>query len=55
MGVPQARERTFFIARKRDLNLQKVSFEFNNNPIKYAEFKDLLHFKPIYFRVKSKK
>lgn len=47
MRVPQARERTFFIARRRDLNLQKIGFEFNNNPIKYAEFKDLVHFKPI--------
>lgn len=29
MGVPQSRERTFFIARRRDLNLPKLSLEFH--------------------------
>lgn len=29
MGVPQKRERTFFIARRRDLNLPKIELEFN--------------------------
>lgn len=40
MGVPQTRERTFFIARRKNLNFPKISFNFNENPIKYGEFKD---------------
>lgn len=47
MGVPQTRERAFFIARRKDLNLPKVNFEFNEKPIKYGEFKDVEHFKPL--------
>ena len=34
MGVPQTRERTFFIARRKDLSLPKVKLEFNEKPIK---------------------
>lgn len=33
MGVPQARERTFFIARRRDLDLPKLSLDFSEPPI----------------------
>lgn len=33
MGVPQSRERIFFIARRRDLNLNKISFQFDEIPI----------------------
>lgn len=33
MGVPQRRERTFFIARRRDLNLDPIKLEFNMKPI----------------------
>lgn len=33
MGVPQRRERTFFIARRKDLNLDKIKLEFNESPI----------------------
>lgn len=40
MGVPQTRERTFFIARRKNLNFPKISFNFNENPIKYGKFKD---------------
>ena len=29
MGVPQRRERTFFIARRKDLNLPQINLEFN--------------------------
>ncbi len=47
MGVPQARERTFFIARRKDLELPKLNLKFNEKPIKYLEFKDKEHFKPI--------
>lgn len=33
MGVPQARERTFFLARRRDLGLPKLSFDLNEKTI----------------------
>ncbi|BED92962.1 MAG: DNA (cytosine-5-)-methyltransferase [Candidatus Paraimprobicoccus trichonymphae] len=46
MGVPQARERVFFIARRKDLNLSDLKLIFNENPIKYGEFSDT-NFKPI--------
>ncbi len=37
MGVPQARERIFFIARRRDLNLPKIVFNFDLNPIFFGD------------------
>lgn len=47
MGVPQRRERTFFIARRKDLKLPKMVLNFSEKPITYGEFKDtsfkLLH------------
>ena len=46
MGVPQTRERTFFIARRKDLKLSEVHFDFKEAPIKYKEFKDK-NFKPL--------
>lgn len=33
MGVPQRRERTFFIARRKDLNLPEIKLTFNEKPI----------------------
>ena len=33
MGVPQRRERTFFIARRKDLNLPKIEMKFNEKTI----------------------
>lgn len=33
MGVPQARERTFFIARRRDLGLGKLKMAFDEQPV----------------------
>lgn len=33
MGVPQARERTFFIARRKDLDLPKLHLVFSEKPI----------------------
>lgn len=33
MGVPQQRERTFFISRRKDLNLPKLHLAFNEPPI----------------------
>ena len=36
MGVPQSRERTFFIARRRDLSFPKIALEFNETPIPFS-------------------
>lgn len=52
MGVPQARERVFFIARRKDLNLPKLNLKFNEKPIVYKEFKDK-DFKPINKNTKT--
>lgn len=40
MGVPQRRERVFFISRRKDLNLPKIELSFNEKPIYYGEFAD---------------
>ncbi|MBK25849.1 MAG: DNA (cytosine-5-)-methyltransferase [Halobacteriovorax sp.] len=37
MGVPQARERTFFIARRNDLDFPPLKPEFNERPISVGE------------------
>lgn len=35
MGVPQARERTFFVGRRRDLMMQKMMLLFDDKPIPF--------------------
>ncbi|MBP7174251.1 MAG: DNA cytosine methyltransferase [Cloacibacterium sp.] len=40
MGVPQARERVFVIARRKDLNLPKLELNFNHKPITFSEIVD---------------
>ncbi|MBY0244257.1 MAG: DNA cytosine methyltransferase, partial [Sphingobacteriaceae bacterium] len=40
MGVLQARERIFFIARRRDLNLPKLVLNFNEQPIYFHQIVD---------------
>jgi DNA (cytosine-5)-methyltransferase 1 len=37
MGVPQARERVFFISRRMDLELPKLKMAFNEKPIPFGE------------------
>lgn len=37
MGVPQKRERVFFIARRNDLELKPLQLNFNEAPITYGE------------------
>jgi DNA (cytosine-5)-methyltransferase 1 len=37
MGVPQARERVFFIARRKDLNFKPLVLDFNEKPILFNE------------------
>jgi DNA (cytosine-5)-methyltransferase 1 len=39
MGVPQRRERVFFICYREDLDLPKLKLEFNENPISFGEIK----------------
>lgn len=36
MGVPQKRERVFFIAHRKDLNYPKIKMEFNEKPILFG-------------------
>ena len=40
MGVPQRRERVFFLSKRKDLNLPKIDLSFNEKPIYYKEFAD---------------
>lgn len=40
MGVPQRRERLFFIAKRKDINFGNLELNFNEIPIKYGEIKD---------------
>jgi len=40
MGVPQKRERVFFISTREDLNFPKLKLEFNEKLITYGEIKD---------------
>ncbi|ERI10242.1 DNA cytosine methyltransferase [Aneurinibacillus aneurinilyticus] len=39
MGVPQKRERVFFIAFRKDLRLPKLQLSFNERPILYKEIR----------------
>ena len=39
MGVPQARERVFFIAQRKDLKFKKLELKFNEKPIVFSEVK----------------
>ena len=38
MGVPQKRERVFFICQRKDLNLPKLKLEFNESAISFQHF-----------------
>jgi DNA (cytosine-5)-methyltransferase 1 len=38
MGVPQKRERVFFICQRKDLNLPKLKLEFNEDAIPFKQF-----------------
>lgn len=37
MGVPQARERVFFIAHRKELNFKKLRLNFNEKPILFGD------------------
>lgn len=40
MGVPQARERVFFVSRRMDLNLPKVKMEFKQKAVPFGEVEE---------------
>jgi DNA (cytosine-5)-methyltransferase 1 len=40
MGLPQARERVFFICKRKDLKMPKLVLEFNKKPIFYKEIEE---------------
>ncbi len=40
MGIPQSRERVFFIARRRDLGFSSLVLDFSEKPICFAEIRD---------------
>lgn len=40
MGVPQKRERIFFVATRKDIQFPNLVLNFNETPIKYGEIKD---------------
>jgi len=54
MGVPQRRERVFFIAHRKELKLPKLEMRFNEKPIIYDKWKDT-EFKPMNKQTKAYK
>lgn len=40
MGVPQKRERVFFICQRKDLNFPKIQMAFKEKPITFGEVRD---------------
>ena len=52
MGVPQKRERVFFISTRKDLKLPKVKLEFNEKPIVFGAIDDKVG-KPLTDYIKS--
>ena len=40
MGVPQARQRVFFIGLRNDFDLPKLKLDFKEEPITFGEFRD---------------
>lgn len=46
MGVPQRRERVFFIAHQKELNFPRLVLNFKEKPIRYKEYKDV-NYRPL--------
>jgi len=42
MGVPQKRERVFFICQRKDLNLPKLKLEFSEDAISFKQFEQTI-------------
>ena len=38
-GVPQKRERVFFVCQRKDMNFPKLSLDFNERPVTFGEFR----------------
>lgn len=38
-GVPQKRERVFFVCQRKDMNFPKLRLDFNERPVKFGEFR----------------
>ena len=63
MGVPQKRERCFFVAHRKDLELQKLQLTFNEKPILFGEVRsrigrdvsNTLYGQLLKYRIKSDK
>jgi DNA (cytosine-5)-methyltransferase 1 len=49
MGVPQKRERVFFICQRKDLNLPKLKLEFNEDAIPFGMIEDVKNNNIDYF------
>lgn len=49
MGVPQKRERVFFVCQRNDLNLPKLELSFNENSITFEEIEERQCFKKDLF------
>ena len=47
MGVPQLRERVFFIARKKELGWKNLVMDFNEKPVSLREMSDNLPFQDL--------
>ena len=47
MGVPQSRERLFFVARRRDLGLPELAMEFGEPPITFRDATEALPFQDL--------
>lgn len=43
MGVPQKRERVFFICKRNDLNFPELKLRFDEKPITYIDFKSKIY------------
>jgi DNA (cytosine-5)-methyltransferase 1 len=46
MGVPQKRERVFFISTRKDLLLPKIKLSFSENPIPFSEIEEKINGTP---------
>lgn len=38
-GVPQRRERVFFVCQRKDMNFPKLTLDFNERPVHFGEFR----------------
>ena len=47
LGVPQRRERVFFVARRRDLNLPKLVLNINEKPVTFRDLSSKLPFQDL--------